>query len=57
MLLASCSLDDIVKIIEVSGVSGRVKENYDLDEYDEDIKTNPRFVRKQRKQKKNKGGD
>ena len=37
MFLASCSLDDTVKIIDVSNIRERHKENYDLDEYDKDI--------------------
>jgi len=37
MLLASCSLDDIVKIIDVSSLQTRLKEDFDLEEYEKDI--------------------
>ena len=59
MLLASCSLDDIVKIIDITHLSNRMKEEFDLDEYEKDIQENPRG-RKKKKAKKNKnvsGGD
>lgn len=54
MLLASCSLDDIVKIIDVSSLHNRHKELFDLEEYEKDIKENPKVKRK-KKNKKGKG--
>lgn len=58
MLLASCSLDDIVKIIDVSNLRTRAKEDFDMDEYEKDIQENPKIKRKKKKSKKNAdGGD
>jgi WD repeat-containing protein 55 len=55
-LLASISLDDIVKIIDVSSLCSRVKEDFDEDEYERDIKENPKRHKK-KKSKKAAGGD
>jgi len=52
MFLASCALDDIVKIIDVSNLLTRVKEDFDFDEYEKDINENPRVKRKKKKAKK-----
>ena len=48
--MASISLDDIVKIIDVSHLGSRVKEDFDEEEYEKDLVANPRT-------KKTKGGD
>jgi hypothetical protein len=58
-LLASCSLDDIVKIVDVSHLQGRLKENFDEEEYENDIKENPKVSRKKKskKDKMNVDGD
>ena len=42
-LLASISLDDIVKIIDVSHIAARVKENFDEEAYENDLKENPKI--------------
>lgn len=55
MFLASCSLDDIVKIIDVSNLHTRMKEEFDMDEYERDIQENPKIKRKKKKSKKGKG--
>jgi len=49
MFLASCSLDDIVKIIDVSHLVGRNKEEFDEEEYERDIKENPKIKKKKKK--------
>jgi WD40 repeat protein len=36
-LLASCSLDDIVKIIDITNVGDRYKDEFDEDEYEKDL--------------------
>lgn len=51
-LLASCSLDDIVKIIDISNIGDRYKDEFDEDQYEEDLKANPKVVRKAKKAKK-----
>lgn len=58
-LLASISLDDIVKIIDVSQLGSRVKEDFDEEEYERDLKENPKIKRKKKKNKKKaqEGGD
>ena len=53
-LLASCSLDDIVKIIDVSNLGSRIKEQFDEEAYERDLVDNPK-IKKKRKHKK--GGD
>lgn len=50
-LLASISLDDIVKIIDVSNLASRVKEDFDEDGYERDIKENPKIKRKKKTKK------
>lgn len=57
MLLASCSLDDIVKIIDVSSLHNRHREQFDMEEYEKDIKQNPRVKRRKNKNKKNNQAD
>ena len=49
-LLASCSLDDIVKIIDVSNLGSRIKEQFDEEAYERDLVENPKI--KKRKNKK-----
>jgi hypothetical protein len=48
-LLASISLDDIVKIVDVSHLGERVKEDFDEEGYERDIQENPRGARKKRR--------
>jgi len=36
-LLASCSLDDIVKIIDVSNLESRIKDDFDEEEYERSV--------------------
>jgi hypothetical protein len=55
-LLASISLDDIVKIIDVSHLGSRVKEDFDEEGYERDLKENPKIKRKKKKSKKNAEG-
>ena len=50
-LLASISLDDIVKIIDVSHLGSRDKEEFDEAEYERDIHENPKGKRKNKKVK------
>ena len=50
-LLASCSLDDIVKIIDVSNLGTRFKEAFDEVEYENDVRENPRNQKKKKKSK------
>jgi len=50
-LLASISLDDIVKIIDVSQLGTRLKEDFDEDQYENDIKAHSK------NKKNNQGGD
>lgn len=50
--LASCSLDDIVKIIDVTSLGQRMKEQFDEEAYEIDIRENPRVNRKKKKSKK-----
>jgi hypothetical protein len=38
-LLASCTLDDMVKIIDVSSLKGRIKENFDEEGYEKSIES------------------
>lgn len=56
-LLASITLDDIVKIIDVSQLSRRIKEEFDEEEYERDIKENPKIKRKKKKSKAKNAGD
>ena len=56
-MLASISLDDIVKIIDVSHLGNRDKEEFDEEEYERDIQENPKIKRKVKKAKKNDDGD
>lgn len=53
--LASISLDDIVKIIDVSHLGSRVKEDFDEDRYENDLVSNPKIKRKQKKAKRAEG--
>lgn len=57
MFLASCSLDDIVKIIDISHLENRLKEDFDMDEYEKDIKENPKIKRKKKSKKAKVEGD
>ncbi len=52
LFLGSCAFDDILKIIDVSNLLSRVKEDFDIDTYDKDIAENPRIKRKKKKNKK-----
>jgi WD repeat-containing protein 55 len=45
-LLASISLDDIVKIIDVSQLGTRLKEDFDEEAYEHDLQENPKIKRK-----------
>ena len=56
-MLASISLDDIVKIIDVSHLGNRDKEEFDEEEYERDIQENPKIKRKVKKPKKEKNDD
>jgi hypothetical protein len=56
-LLASISLDDIVKIIDVSHLGSRVKEDFDEEAYERDLVENPKIKRKKKKSKAAAGGD
>ncbi len=51
-LLASISLDDIVKIIDVSHLGSRIKEEFDEAEYERDLIENPKIKKKKKKSKK-----
>ncbi|CDW71936.1 wd repeat-containing protein 55 [Stylonychia lemnae] len=57
MFLASCSLDDIIKIIDVSHLNNRLKEEFDFEGYEKDIQENPRVKRKKRSKKNKAAGD
>jgi hypothetical protein len=52
--LASISLDDIVKIIDVSHLGTRLKEDFDEERYEQDIRENPKGTRKKNRLE---GGD
>lgn len=40
MLLASCTLDDMVKIIDVSTLQSRIKDDFNEEEYEQSIQQN-----------------
>ena len=40
MLLASCTLDDMVKIIDVSTLQTRIKDDFDEEQYEQSIAQN-----------------
>lgn len=48
-LLASISLDDIVKIIDVSALGSRLKEDFDEEQYERDLIENPKIKKKKKK--------